>query len=384
MSIEQSLLALNGAPSEEQRLALERFASLGLPRYRSEDYQRTDLAAMLHEPWELGAAECSCNAEELGLPQEVYIGELSSYAKGLPHLASPLDDALAQLVRGLSEGATLVHVPRGVRVEHPLELESFLMANGRVLSAQRLVLVLEAEARLEVLMRRRSVGEHISMSLESLEIHLGAGAELDYTDLGQTSAESRRISTLHLYQEAQSQAVINSLSLSGGRTRNNYYCDLQGEGAQLHLGGLVIGQGREHIDNSSFIRHSVPHCMSSELFKYALQGDSYGVFTGRIYVAPGAQKTEAYQTNRNLLLSPTARMQAKPQLEIYADDVKCSHGMTTGQLSEEALFYMQQRGLARSEARRLLSIAFSEDVLRYIRREPLRDALRDDIATRFT
>ena len=151
----------------------------------------------------------------------------------------------------------------------------------------------------------------------------------------------------------------------------------------MQLGGFVVNSDKEHTDNFSFISHSVPHCTSTELFKYVLRDDSYGVFTGRILVAIDAQKTQADQTNNNLLLSKTARMQAKPQLEIYADDVKCSHGMTTGQLSEQALFYMQQRGIAKDEAKRLLSIAFSEDVLLHLDREELRDEVRELIAERF-
>ena len=131
-----------------------------------------------------------------------------------------------------------------------------------------------------------------------------------------------------------------------------------------------------HTDNFSFIEHAVPHCTSDELFKYILLDESRGVFTGRILVAQDAQKTQAYQNNRNLLLSPSARMQSKPQLEIYADDVKCSHGMTTGQLSEDALFYMRQRGIALQEAKLMLSNAFAADVLKRIPEEELSEHLR--------
>lgn len=383
MSIEQNLIALAVNPSGERAEALGRFAELGLPRYRSENYQRTDLEAMLSEAWEYGTAEYSCNAEELALPVGAYFGDLSKFSGKLPTLKSTEQDALAQLVKGLNEEAILLYLPSGAKVEKPFEFESFLMANGRVLEARRIVIVLGEGAEFEMTVRERNVGEHVSMSLQSLEIYLSRSAKLSYTDIEQTSELSRRISTLHLYQEGESDANINFISLNNGKTRNNYYCDLAGEYANLSLGGFVLNSDKEHTDNFSFISHSVPHCTSNELFKYVLRDESYGVFTGRILVAIDAQKTQAYQTNNNLLLSKAAKMQAKPQLEIYADDVKCSHGMTTGQLSEDAIFYMQQRGIAKDEAKRLLAIAFSEDVLLLLERDELRDEVRELIAARF-
>ena len=382
-SITDRLLSLKPNPSAEQKNALDKFLELGLPLYRSENYQRTDLSAMLDEAWEYGSAEYSDNRDEITLPEGAYLGNLKQSPIALKAIKSLAQDPIAQLVQGLNEEATLLYLPKGAQIEKPYEVESFLMSNGRVLEARRVIIVLDEGASLEMLVKERNVGEHVSMSLQSIEIYLSKGAKLSYTDLEQTSELSRRISTLHLHQEEESDANINFFSLTNGKTRNNYYCDLAREGANLQLGGFVVNSDKEHTDNFSFISHSVPHCTSTELFKYVLRDDSYGVFTGRILVAIDAQKTQAYQTNNNLLLSKTARMQAKPQLEIYADDVKCSHGMTTGQLSEQALFYMQQRGIAKDEAKRLLSIAFSEDVLLHLDREELRDEVRELIAERF-
>ena len=382
-SITDRLLSLKPNPSAEQKNALDKFLELGLPLYRCENYQRTDLSAMLDEAWEYGSAEYSDNRDEITLPEGAYLGNLKQSPIALKSIKSLAQDPIAQLVQGLNEEATLLYLPKGARIEKPYEVESFLMSNGRVLEARRVIIVLDEGASLEMLVKERNVGDHVSMSLQSIEIYLSKGAKLSYTDLEQTSELSRRISTLHLHQEEESDANINFFSLTNGKTRNNYHCDLAGEGANLQLGGFVVNSDKEHTDNFSFISHSVPHCTSTELFKYVLRDDSYGVFTGRILVAIDAQKTQAYQTNNNLLLSKTARMQAKPQLEIYADDVKCSHGMTTGQLSEQALFYMQQRGIAKDEAKRLLSIAFSEDVLLHLDREELRDEVRELIAERF-
>ena len=382
-SITDRLLSLKPNPSAEQKNALDKFLELGLPLYRSENYQRTDLSAMLDEAWEYGSAEYSDNRDEITLPEGAYLGNLKQSPIALKSIKSLAQDPIAQLVQGLNEEATLLYLPKGARIEKPYEVESFLMSNGRVLEARRVIIVLDEGASLEMLVKERNVGDHVSMSLQSIEIYLSKGAKFSYTDLEQTSELSRRISTLHLHQEEESDANINFFSLTNGKTHNNYHCDLAGEGANLQLGGFIVNSDKEHTDNFSFISHSVPHCTSTELFKYVLRDDSYGVFTGRILVAIDAQKTQAYQTNNNLLLSKTARMQAKPQLEIYADDVKCSHGMTTGQLSEQALFYMQQRGIAKDEAKRLLSIAFSEDVLLHLDREELRDEVRALIAERF-
>lgn len=384
MNIQDKLIALASNPTVERAQALSRFADLGLPAFRSEEYQRTDLHAMLDEAWEFGTAEYSCNLDEINIPEGVKTGSLDAVKTHDRLLQSVDKDPIAQLVKGLNTETIYIHLPKGAKLDRAVELESFLMANGRVLEARRIVLILEEDAELEMVVRERNVGEHVSMSLQSLEVFLGERAKLRYTDLEQTSHLSRRISTLHLYQSAESDASINFFSLNNGKTRNNYYCDLAGEGANLSLGGFVVNSDKEHTDNFSFISHSVPHCTSNELFKYVLRDESYGVFTGRILVAIDAQKTQAYQTNNNLLLSKTAKMQAKPQLEIYADDVKCSHGMTTGQLNEQAIFYMQQRGIARAEAKRLLSIAFSEDVLQLVEDEDLRNSIREEIAVRFS
>lgn len=383
MNIQDKLIALAHNPSDEHKQALQRFAELGLPAFRSEAYQRTDLHAMLDEDWEFGTAEYSCNFDEIN-PTLGSFACTRDIIKSHDKLNWTLQqDPIAQLTKGLNTETIYIHLPKDTKLDKAVELESFLMANGRVLEARRIVLILEENTELEMIVRERNVGEHSSMSLQCLEIVLGTNARLRYTDLEQTSSLSRRISTLHLYQSAGSDANINFFSLNNGKTRNNYYCDLAGEGAQLTLGGFVVNRDKEHTDNFSFISHSVPHCTSNELFKYVLRDESYGVFTGRILVAVDAQKTQAYQTNNNLLLSKTAKMQAKPQLEIYADDVKCSHGMTTGQLNQQAIFYMQQRGIAKDEAKRLLSIAFSEDVLQLIENEELRNNIREEIAARF-
>lgn len=363
--------------------ALRRFESLGLPAFRSENYQRTDLSAMLEGDWRIQAPSYESNLEQIQLPEGTFAGMLSDYMDDLPCVPSRHHDALQALAMGLDAQAFLIYLPKGSSLSQPIEVSALLDAQDSVLAPSRFVLVLEEGATAEIVSRDINRSKAVSLGLQSVEVYLHKGAKLQYTDIEDSLEQARRISTFHLYQEEDSDAKVSFLSLRAGKTRNNYYCDLAGEQASLSLSGIVINSGESHVDNHSYISHSVPHCTSNELFKYVLSDRSYGVFTGRILVAKDAQKTEAYQNNRNLLLSPEARMQAKPQLEIYADDVRCSHGMTTGQLSEDALFYMRQRGIAKSEAKRLLSIAFAEDVLALIEREELRDALREQVAERF-
>lgn len=185
-------------------------------------------------------------------------------------------------------------------------------------------------------------------------------------------------------QEARSSFTYNSTTLTCGNTRNDFEIDLRGEHCETMLAGMVIGSHEMHIDNNSVIRHLTPRSKSNQLFKYVLDDKSTGAFEGSILVADGAQFTEAYQSNRNILASTDARMHCKPQLEIYNDDVKCSHGATTGQLDNDALFYMRSRGIPEAEARTLLMQAFMVDVIDTVKINGLRERLHHLVDRRFS
>ena len=176
---------------------------------------------------------------------------------------------------------------------------------------------------------------------------------------------------------------MNGITLTNGVTRNNIYVKFDGEGAENHLSGIVIADLEQKVDNFTYIDHAVPHCHSNELYKYVLNDNAECSFAGRILVRAGADKTEAYQSNKNLCNSDTAKMFTRPELEIYADDVKCSHGATVGQLDANSLFYMRARGISEPEARMLLMYAFATDVLERIRLEPLKERLKMLIEKRF-
>jgi Fe-S cluster assembly protein SufD len=202
-------------------------------------------------------------------------------------------------------------------------------------------------------------------------------------ELEENSVKVTRLNNLFSEQKECSTVVAAGITLHNGYTRNNYRFRLLGKHADVHAGGLAICDKEQHIDNFAFLDHSVPECTSNELFKTVLQDESTGVFCGKILVEKDAQKTLAYQTNRNLVTTDRARMFSKPQLEIYADDVKCSHGLTTGHLDEEAQFYMQARGISREEAELMLMVAFTRDVVDMVRIPTLHERLMTLIDKRF-
>jgi Fe-S cluster assembly protein SufD len=199
-------------------------------------------------------------------------------------------------------------------------------------------------------------------------------------DLGDVATE---VYNLQVYQERDSRFTTHTVTLSGALIRNNLSFLPYAENCETHLFGLFMGRGRMHVDNHTLVDHARPNCFSNELYKGILEDESTGVFNGKVYVRQDAQKTNAYQSNKSIVLSDRANMYSKPELEIYADDVKCSHGATTGQIDPEALFYLRARGLSERLATALLLQAFAKDVVDNIRIAPLREMLDAYIVDRF-
>jgi len=216
-----------------------------------------------------------------------------------------------------------------------------------------------------------------------IEVFVGAGASFELYELEETTPRTCRLSNLYIHQQADSRVLVNGVTLMGGTTRNTTRATLAGRGAHITLCGMAIADSHQHVDNHTFIDHAVSDCTSHELYKYVLDDEATGAFAGKVLVREGAQHTDSQQTNRNLCLTRQARMYTQPQLEIYADDVKCSHGATVGQLNEDALFYMQQRGISHAEARQLLMRAFVGEVIDEVGLEALRDRLHHLVEKRF-
>ena len=231
-------------------------------------------------------------------------------------------------------------------------------------------------------------GAHLQLLLEgtdcqlTTEVVVGKGAMLDLCDLGNSSANASRTHDLHIRQEANSSVFVQSISLSAGNARNTTSVDFCGEGAELNLNGLVMADHTQRVENHTLVNHQVPHCTSHQIYKYVLDDQAVGTYAGLVKVEPGAHHTHSEQTNRNLCLTREARMFAQPQLEIYNDDVRCNHGATVGQLDETALFYMQQRGIPKREARMLLMFAFLGEVADTVRVPALRERLHTLIEKR--
>lgn len=325
------------------------------------------------------------------MPQGVIIDSLAKVATENPQLVSRYYNQLADndneavaLNTMLAQDGVMIYVPRGVVMERPIQLVNIFNSATPLMGVRRLVIVVEEGAKAQLLVCDHTQNsEYRYLSSQVIEAFVGQNASLDIYDIEESSDTTSRYSQLYARQERDSQLIVNGVTLTGGVTRNDYHIELVGDNCTSTLGGMAIGSGHQHIDNNSDVRHLSAHCNSNQQFKYVLDEESTGAFEGAIYVAPGAQFTEAYQSNRNLLASKSARMHTKPQLEIYNDEVKCSHGATTGQLDADALFYMRSRGIPEQEARTMLMQAFMVDVIDMVKMEGLRDRLRHLVEKRF-
>jgi Fe-S cluster assembly protein SufD len=401
--------------------AAETFGQLGFPAYRSEDYQHTDIARLLapdfgfylnyagpvmnpHHVFHCNVPNVSSYKhfvvnghfyqEETAnsLPQGVFSGSLNVFAKQYPTLFSKYYNRQAEAKGdGLTAFNTLfvqdgyvLYVPENTIIENPIQLTNICSGTIDSLVNRRILIIIEPGAQAKLLVCDHTTDEKPAFAATQVcEVFVEENAVFDLYELEESSEKTIRLASNFVRQAASSNVMVNTITLSNGITRNNYRIDLEGKQAETHLYGMAIADNRQRIDNFTLIHHQTPDGRSHELFKYLLDNEAIGAFDGKIIVAPDAQKTEAYQNNRNLLGSNTCRMYSKPQLEIYADDVKCSHGMTTGQLDEAALFYMRSRGIPRDEAVLLLKFAFTNDVIQGIRLEGLRDRLKLLVEKRF-
>lgn len=325
------------------------------------------------------------------MPQGVIVDSLANVAANQPHIIepyfgkiAPLDNASVALNTMLVQDGIVVYVPRGVKLEKPLQLVNILSSPIDLMAVRRMLIIVEDNAQAQLLVCDHTQdNEHRYLASQVVEIFLGENARFDLYDIEESSALTSRYSQLYARQQAGSNLLVNGMSLIAGNTRNDYDIEVVGDNCDTTLAGMAIGSGKQHVDNSSNIKHRSSHCRSNQLFKYVLDDESTGAFEGSILVAPGATYTEAYQNNRNLLASTSSRMHTKPQLIIYNDEVKCSHGATTGQLDQQALFYMRARGISEKEARLMLMQAFMADVIDTVRMEGLRDRLRHLVEKRF-
>lgn len=335
-----------------------------------------------HQAFIINDTFSAANGNAKELPQGVILASLNEVAKNKPALIEPYynslakdGDSIAQFNTMFAQDGLLLYIPKNTSVDDTIQVVTLLQANVEMLSNRRMLVILEENSSASLLVCDHSSMEKQTLSTQVIEIFVGKGANLDLYELEETAYSNTRLGHLFVRQESGSSFNHNNITLTNGFTRNYVNVSLEGRGAEASVNGLVIGDKDQHTDNRTLVDHKVGNCSSNELYKYILDEQSTGVFAGRMLIRPNAQQTASQQTNRNLCLTSGAHMYAQPQLEIYADDVKCSHGSTVGQLDDSALFYMQQRGIPADEARHLLMYAFAGEVIDNIKIEALRDRL---------
>jgi len=301
------------------------------------------------------------------------------YAK----LAKTSDDAVTALNTMLAQDGLLVYVPKDVKVDRAIQVVNILRSDVALMVNRRVLIVLEEGAEIKMLFCDHAADDRPFLTTQVIEAYVGDNASLDLYCLEETHAKNVRVSNVYIDQQRSSRVNHNVITLHNGTTRNKLDLSFSGEGAECGCYGCVIADKQQHVDNNTLITHRVPHCTSNELYKYVLDDKATGAFAGRVLVEHGAQKTTSQMTNQNLTATAEARMYTQPMLEIYADDVKCAHGSTVGQLNDAALFYMQQRGISLKEARLLLQNAFINEVIDQMQLIPLRDRLHHLVEKRF-
>jgi Fe-S cluster assembly protein SufD len=395
-----------------QQAARERFAVLGFPTLDDEEWRFTPLSSLTRIPFKLAdrprplpdrdavgrltpdAGDCHrlvCvdghfipELSVIGdVPSGVVLGGLASHTEALlaQHAEFEQQPFVALNTAFLHEGVVVL-VPRGQILEKPVQL-LFLstVREEPTVNHPRTLVIVGENAQVRLVETYVSLVEGVHFTNAVTEVVAEAGAIVDHYKLLRESTQAFHIATTQILLQRGSQFASRNITLGGGLVRNDINAVLADEHCECTLDGLYVGHGQQLIDNHTRIDHAKPNCASHELYKGILNGKSRGVFNGKIYVHPDAQKTDAKQTNQVLLLSPDAVIDTKPQLEIFADDVKCTHGATVGQLREEALFYLRSRGIGADAARSLLTFAFANDIVGRIKLPGLRAQLEDVLLT---
>ncbi len=328
---------------------------------------------------------------KVGLPEGVEVMSLKDAADERPDLiakyygklAKTSEDAVTALNTMLAEDGLFIHVGNNVKADRAIQVINILRSDVDLMVNRRVLIVMDEGAEAKLLFCDDSADDRNFLCTQVIEAYVGENANLDLYCLEETHVKNTRVSNVYIEQQANSRLNHNVITLHNGITRNRLDLVFKGEGAECFCNGCVIADKNQVVDNNTLIDHQVGHCTSNELYKYVLDDEARGAFAGRVLVRKGAQKTTSQETNQNLCATKTARMFTQPMLEIYADDVKCAHGSTVGQLNDAAIFYMQQRGVSREEAKLLLQFAFINEVIDKVELEPLRDRLHHLVEKRF-
>ena len=350
--------------------AIQTFAQTGLPTTKVEQYKYTDTVSAFAGNYELATATARLLTTDS--PVAVNNAELLNR-----HYATCADttDPIVALNTAFATECLCIHVAEGQTVERPLEISDVLSSTTDKMEHKRILIVLEQGASLTLLMHYVANDKLRFLTTQVIEIIIADNAHLDMYEIEETHTACTRFNSVYITTGRNSEVRHNGITLFNGITRNTIHAALRGEGSQVTLNGCAMADKTQHIDINTLISHDVPNCISHELYKFVVDDQAVGAFAGKVYVAPDAQHTQSDEVNQNICIGQLAHMYTQPMLEIYADDVKCSHGSTVGKLDESALFYLRQRGIPLPQARKLLIQAFISQVVDYIPLQPLRERL---------
>ncbi len=393
--------------------AFERFNTLGVPTRKNENYKYTNLDLFFRHDYKsyfipqesdfIKAEEFRCDVTDLDahgvvllngfyptvngkirkLPGGILIGSLNEASRQFPELiekhygkyARSDSDGLLHLNTAMASDGVFVYVPKGTVLKKPVQVVNLVDSPEDTFNQHRNLIIVEDNAEFTIIICDHTLSPQKFLTNAVTEVHVGENAHFDIIRVQNEHNNACKITHTYIHQERNSYTSSNNITLHGGLVRNNTYHILGGEGAECNSFGLYLSDKWQHVDNLVNVDHAFPNCTSNQLFKGVLDEMSTGAFNGRIYVAPEAQGTMAYQKNNNILLTDDAKMYTKPQLEIFADDVKCSHGATVGQLDDNALFYLQSRGIDKRQAKLMLMFGFAHEVIQNIRVEALRERM---------
>jgi Fe-S cluster assembly protein SufD len=410
----QQLQSNNGSsaltPIEQN--AFNTFNTLGIPTVKNEEWKYTRISNVFNKGYAFNPGNLSPSltqadldpirfpgyeeANELVFVNGLYFAQLSTIRsenltvisleeatksqyreivlQHLGHSSKYIKDGLNALNTAFAAEGVFIHIKKGNVVEHPVYIYNIVDARTvNVLSQPRTLIYVAQNAQVIFAEIYATIGASESFINQVTEVVVEQDALLEYYRIQNDSAHANQVNTTHIRQIGKSLVNTVTVSLNGGTVRNNLNIAMEAEHSESHFYGLYFLKGNTHVDNHTVVDNVKPHCESNELYKGVVDDNATAVFNGKIFVQKDAQKTNAYQSNKNLLLSDKASVNTKPQLEIFADDVKCSHGCTVGQLDEEGLFYLRSRGISEKTAKSLLIHAFALDILEHIKPEKVRE-----------
>jgi Fe-S cluster assembly protein SufD len=400
--------------TDVRREGFKNFNKKGLPTFKNEEWKYTSVSDLFKKEYHLTEDELKPaisasqvdeirlpgfeNANELVFANGKYVPELSTIrsskdqlvilpleeaANGIykdlvkEHLGKSalfINDAIHALNTSFIYGGVFIYAVKGQIIENPVYLYHISdAAENHILSQPRSLVFADSSSKLQLVETYKTIGSMDSFTNEVVEVAVKDNAILEYYKIQNDGPNGSHVGTTHIRQIGKCYAHTVVVSLDGGMIRNNTNIIMEAAGNEAHMYGLYLLKGNSHVDNHTLVDNRMPNCFSNELYKGVMDARSTGVFSGKIFVRPDAQKTNAYQTNNNILLSENASVNTKPQLEIFADDVKCSHGCTVGRLDEEALFYLRARGISKEHAQAMLLKAFAESIIEQIKIESLKE-----------